>query len=243
MTITDLFDKLFCMNKNLYKKCQRCGKKCVIDADRCDNCGLIFERLKRASNEAGKKAIKNKEYNKVVYTSDLPKDVSKIRLLLLSIFLGFLGIHYAKVGRYKMFVFTLVSFFLLFVYTVLTFLPSIPDEIFTDKYIGLILLLMTFPAGFAAIIWLVSIFQIIFNKFKVPVSIDENYVVENLDKKVAEDILKSVKAQRQENATKTKANRKKKRFFCENCGQYVKLEKGDNVCPICKEQLKEKENE
>lgn len=230
------------MDRKGFKKCPRCGKKHLIDTDRCDECGLIFERLKKTSNTAAKEAIKNKEHNKVVYTSDLPRDVNKVKLLLTSIFLGFLGIQYAKVGRYKMFVFILVSFFLLFVYTLLTFMPSIPQEIFSDKYIGLLLLFMTFPAGFAFIIWMVSIFQIVFNKFKVPVSIDESYVVQSLDTKIANEIIEKVKEERKEKNNAINKKNKKKRFFCANCGRYVKVE-SDQICPFCGEKLGEEENE
>ena len=49
--------------------------------------------------------------------------------------------------------------------------------------------------------------QILFNKFKVPVSIDEEYVVDDLNREVAYDILKNVKEDR-ENEKKHKNYKK-----------------------------------
>lgn len=220
------------MKEKYYKRCPRCNSKVISSEERCYSCGLIFERLKKASNAAAKKAIKKKEYNKVVYSYDLPRDISKVKLLLTAIFLGLFGIQYAKVGRYKMFIFMIISFFLIFIYTLLSVMPAVPNWIFTDKYIGLLLILMTIPSAFAVMMWATSIFQIIFNRFRVPVAIDEEYVVESINNPIAKEILSEVKKSREENDLSSK-NRLKRRVFCAKCGEYVKLKKGENTCPKC----------
>ena len=226
-----------------YKKCPRCNTKVALNEARCAGCGLIFERLNKVTNRAGKLALKRKEYNKVIYVKKLPPDVNKVKLLLFAIFLGFFGVQYAKVGRNKMFCFSIISFVLLFIYTLLNFLPFIPKWIFTDKYIGLILIFMTFPSAFAVIFWFASIFQIIFNRFKVPVSIDEDYVLSEIpNSDVAKDIINQVKKSREENEKAVKTKQKRK-YFCANCGIYVKLQKGDYNCPICNERLRNDEDE
>ncbi len=220
------------MKEKYYKRCPRCNAKVISSEERCHNCGLIFERLKKASNTAAKQAIKRKEYNKVVYSCDLPRDISKVNLLLTAIFLGVFGIQYAKVGRYKMFMFMIISLFLLFLYTLLSVMPAIPDWVFDDKYLGMILILITIPSAFEVMMWGVSIFQIIFNRFKVPVAIDEEYVIEGINTPVAKEILSEVKQNREEREMSSK-NRLKRRVFCAKCGEYVKLKKGENTCHKC----------
>ena len=229
------------MKKKLYKRCPRCNKKMFAVEKKCEQCGLIFERLKKATNSAGKKALAKHEENKVVYVTNLPKDVSKIKLLLFSIFFGFFGVHYAYVGRKKLFAFCFISNLYLLLYTIFYTFKLISVAFLTTGYSGLIFQFLFFPAGIANILWLVSIFQIIFNKFKVPVSIDEEYFIDpnnsEIDGAVAKEILSEVK-QTRENTLKTNKKSHKRRVFCNNCGEYVKVMEGDVVCPKCDEPLK-----
>lgn len=229
------------MKQKKYKKCPRCGKKMLVGEARCESCGLIFERLNKATNHAGKIALSKGERNKVIYVTNLPSDVNKVKLLLFAIFFGLFGVQYAHVGRKKMFAFCFFSFFYLFVYTILFYFALVPQQILTGGYTGLIFELLNLPGGVAVIFWIVSIFQIIFNKFKVPVSIDEEYFVDTeddkIDKEVAQNIINEVKLSRQ-NTNLTNKNSKKRKVFCANCGEYVKIMEGDTVCPNCDEPLK-----
>ncbi len=233
------------MRKN-YKVCPRCKSKEELQNPKCRGCGLVFDRLKNVSNKAGKKAIRKKEYNKILYTTDLPKDVSRVRLLLLCLFLGWSGAHFAKVGRYKWFVFDMVAFFFALLYAnVIVFFP-ISRETLDASYIGLILQLLSFPFAISVIVWIGSIVQILTKKFKVPVAIDEEYFVsENSDEiepEIADEILKDVELSHKEEkaklAQKNSKNGVKRKIFCPNCGKYVKLNKGESVCPECDEPLR-----
>ena len=53
------------MKRKEFKKCPRCDTKTPLFEDRCENCGLIFSRLTKATNAAAKKNIRKKEYNKI----------------------------------------------------------------------------------------------------------------------------------------------------------------------------------
>lgn len=230
------------MKKN-YKVCPRCKTKERLQNPKCRNCGLIFDRLKNVTNRAGIKALKNKEYNKVLYMTTLPKDVSWLKLFLTCLFFGWLGVHFYKVGRQKWFFFDIIAFFFAIVYaTVLTFFNVTMADL-SANYLGFFLQLLSFPFAFSIIIWVGSLIQILTKTFKVPVAIDEEYFVEEniVDEKVAEDILKQVETNRKEELEKKqedKKNKGKRKFFCPNCGQYVKVKKGESVCPICDEPLK-----
>lgn len=230
------------MKKN-YKVCPRCKNKEALSAPKCTNCGLVFERLKSVTNMAGKKAIKNKEYNKVLYTTTLPKDVSRVKLFFWCLFLGWLGVHYCKVGRYKLFIFDLVAFFFAFVYSVVLIFFNVPKTAISASYGGFFLQLLAMPFAFSAIIWVGSLIQILTKSFKVPVAIDEEYYVEEnfADEDVAREILKDVDTLRQEEIAQKKQENianKKRKYFCSNCGKYVKLKKGESACPICDEPLR-----
>lgn len=233
------------MKKN-YKVCPRCKSKEDLQNPKCRVCGLVFDRLKSVTNKAGKKAIRKKEYNKVLYTTDIPNDVSRLRLLLLCIFLGWSGAHFAKVGRYKWFIFDMVAFFFALLYSIVIVFFAVSRETLDASYVGLILQLLSFPFAISVIVWIGSIIQILTKKFKVPVAIDEEYFVsendEEISSDVANEILKEVELSHKEEiaqkAQNNKKNRAKQRLFCPNCGKYVKLEKGESVCPECDEPLR-----
>lgn len=225
-----------------YKRCPRCDSKNAIYQDRCDECGLVFDRLKFVTNSAAKKAIKNKEYNKVINYNVLPRDVNKWKLFFLALFFGWVGAHFAKVGKYKSFIYMLVAF-------ILFMLPAttiVPFSWFDEEYLFLIAWGCVMPASIATIIWLGTTFQILFGKFKVPVAIDEELVKEDLDDKTVKEILTSIKKDRKEKSKQEreeeKLNRKKMRekitVVCASCGETVKVRSDETICPKCDEPLK-----
>lgn len=248
------------MKQKQFKRCPRCDKKTPIFQDRCERCGLIFSRLSKATNKAAKKNIKNKEYNKVIMDKVLPRDIDKWKLFFTALFLGFFGTHYAKVGRYKMFTYGVVSAASIYIAVLL------PQSWFDHQYLFLLMWALVLPASVYAIIWIVSIFSIITNKFKVPISIDEELVSESLNKEVVEDVLKIAKAesktlkesnkeleknitsgsdktelekQNAENNIKTKNKLKKIVVKCASCGQTVRVLESETICPKCDEPLKD----
>ena len=179
------------MREKKFKRCPRCDKKTPIFQDRCEGCGLVFSRLSKATNTAAKKALKKKEYNKVILDKVLPVDVKKWPLFFYALFFGFFGGHYAKVGRYRMFTYMIISAAMLYI---AVFLPTAWFEM---EYLFILMWTLVLAGSFSAIIWVVSVFQILFNKFKVPISIDEELVKESLDPELVTDILKQVKTKEQ----------------------------------------------
>lgn len=248
------------MKEKKYKRCPRCDKRAYIFQDRCENCGLIYSRLTNASNEAAKKAIKSKEYNKVICSKDLPYDISKWRLFFIALCFGWVGTHFAKIGKYKTFAYMLISTILLYIASFL-----LPLNLFNHEYLFMLMWALILPAAFSVMIWLVSVFQILLNKFKVPISIDEELVRADLDQEVVKDILKEVKESKpieknnkeqlnnntskidnkllskssDINDNKTKGKLKKIKITCASCGETVKVREDETICPKCDEPLKD----
>lgn len=141
--------------------CPKCGNKIYPQQMCCPYCKTSVEVIKRASNEQAKIALKNKEKEKVVLASFLPYDVSKKKLLLLSIFLGWAGAHCYYVGRMGR------GFAMLLCFIVgLTFV-SIPETWALHAYLsGIVAGIIGFACVFT---WWMDIVRIIGNRFKVPV--------------------------------------------------------------------------
>ncbi len=157
-----------------YKKCPRCGNKCLRQQETCEECGLIFARLEYASNKAAKRKIKHFDKDFVIYTNQYPNDMSWWKLLLLDFVTGIVGGHYYYVGKYWKGALMTTGF----VYLVFCTIFNAPMvEALTTYYAYL-------PIGVLGISWIVSLIYVAFKKFKVPVIVEvpEQIVVEKREK-------------------------------------------------------------
>ncbi|HIU06076.1 MAG TPA: TM2 domain-containing protein [Candidatus Onthoplasma faecigallinarum] len=107
------------------------------------------------------------ERERVLYRRGCPSDVSKVKLLLLTIFLGFTGAHHYYVGRTGKGIFYSIFFVIGVVNAILTtVLQSTPHgelwEIFT---------LLVLIWGVVIMMWLIDIADVILNRYKIPVSL------------------------------------------------------------------------
>lgn len=146
-----------------FKKCPRCGNKCLANQEKCEECELVFAKLQYASNAAAKKKLAHFDRDYVIYTNDLPKDVSKVKLWLYFVLLGWIGGHYYYVGKYIKGL--LMSFG--FVYLVL-------GTIFNSYIVAADATLLYIPISIYALSWIVSFSYLLWKKFKVPIFFDEN---------------------------------------------------------------------
>ena len=136
------------------------------DRATCPGCQLNFSKFNAATNAEAKAAMRNGEKDNILLRTGCPGDVSRIKLLLITIFLGFCGAHYYYVGRNKMGVFFSVFFGIGIINAILTvFLDSMPKG---DLYQVFTLLVLGW--GLVLILWIVDIAKVCLNKFKVPVS-------------------------------------------------------------------------
>lgn len=145
--------------------CPRCGMKSLKGMESCPTCGLVFSRLELATNKDAKRKIHRRDKSYIIYTSKLPSDVSYIKLLLFTIFLGISGGHCFYVGRYWRAGILLTNTIVLLLCVIFnSFLVNIDDG-------NLIAAIATF-GGLLMFIWVYDIVMVIIKKFKVPVAID-----------------------------------------------------------------------
>lgn len=164
LTNRDFSFKICCMKfrKKEVKRCPRCNNKCLINQDKCDECGLIFSRLAFASNRAAKKKILHFDRDFVIYTNQYPKDVSWLKLLIYSLLFGLVGGHYYYVGKYVKGGLMTAGF----VY--LVFCTVFNEQMFMlleNNYFYI-------PIAFLAVAWIYSFTMICIRRFKVPVIVD-----------------------------------------------------------------------
>lgn len=224
------------MKTKLFKRCPRCNKKTPISQPVCERCGLIFSRMEKVSNLAGKEALEKGETNKVIYDKTLPKDVKKWKLFFLALFCGWIGLQYEKVGRKKMFYYLLFSFCLFFLFTILLLTNVFSTSVIYQKYWAILAWAMILPASFGLIVWFLSLVQILTNSFKVPVAIDEGIVLSDCDIKIASEIISEVKSKRIDKR-KIFTPIKKVKVVCKSCGGTVWVAEGEEICPKCDESL------
>ena len=149
------------LRSKVTKKCPRCGNKCLINQSKCEECGLLFERLQYTSNKAAKKKLAKFDRDFIIYTNKYPKDMQYWKLLVYSIFLGLFGGHYYYCGKYIKGGLMTAGF----VYTVFC-------TIFNAYLVNLIENFLFLPIGIYALAWLYSLAMIIIRKFKVPVIVE-----------------------------------------------------------------------
>ena len=148
------------------KRCPRCNTKVPLGVGVCPSCMLNFQKFDDATNKDAKIAIKQGEKNNVLMRKGCPKDVSKTKLLLLTIFLGFVGAHHYYVGRYKMGVFYTIFF-------IIGLINAILRTTINAAFTGIVLELFSLLVlvwGAVLFMWIVDISKVCFNKYKIPVS-------------------------------------------------------------------------
>ena len=154
------------MNIFRNKKCPRCAMKVPVETLICPDCKLNYKKFNDATNKEAKLALKQGEKENVLLRKGCPKDVNRIKLLLLAIFLGFAGGHLYYVGRYKM-GFMYSCFFVIGLTNALlaSFVQGVEKlmiyQIFTVFVLGW---------GIVLFMWLFDVANIALNKFKIPVS-------------------------------------------------------------------------
>ncbi len=147
------------------KRCPRCKNICLLSQVKCEECGILFARIDKATNFAGKKRLRMGEKEQVVFVGKCPEDIKKWKLIVITVFAGLFGAHYFYVGKWIKGVLMLLMFLLTLLLGVIfnAYILATLGEIFYS-YFGPVV-------GIYTIIWLNDIRRVCFNTFKIPVSI------------------------------------------------------------------------
>ena len=146
-------------------RCPICGSK-MIQNKICKYCNITDEQILNASNKQVKQYRKLDMSDLICFSTVVPTDVSRIKLLLLTIFFGFLGINHFYVNR------NIRAFFSLFSFVLAIIFFSLQLSIKTLKTVIIFRLLyeIVFVAmAINVILWACDIINVIFYRFKIPV--------------------------------------------------------------------------
>lgn len=153
-----------------YMKCPICGCK-MKEEFMCPYCKITGDQVKNASNKQAKEKIKRKDVKEVYISTYLPKDVNNTRLLLLTLFGGFLGIHQLYVGKLK------TGLFYCFGFMIPLILFALSSYIFIGN--GFLNILSQVGYIFAAVViflWIADFFKVCFKAFPIPVVLGDGNV-------------------------------------------------------------------
>lgn len=147
-----------------FKRCPRCNFKTFNSAKVCGNCGLNYEKFSLATNEEGKNALKKGERERIIWTGKLPSDLSKKKLFWISLLFGWTGVHLFKVGKLSRAIFHIIG--------LMCFGGCVIISLFEETKITFNLFnIMGVVWIFSMALVIADIIDILFGRFKVPVSL------------------------------------------------------------------------
>lgn len=148
-------------------RCPNCYGKVDKKTLICTKCGFKIKNLEKASNKKAKELKRKGDGDLVIETNMLPTDLSKKNLLLFCGFLGLFGGHYFYVGKFWRGIVNLIVSIYASVFGIFSILKLTGGKVFAYfEYFALLFF------GFVFIFTVFDFFNIIFNKFKVPVYIE-----------------------------------------------------------------------
>lgn len=154
------------MKLKFKKRCPRCDTKLEEEIVICPKCKLNFQKFDMATNYEAKLAYSESDNDRVLLRRGCPSDVKKWKLLLLTIFLGYTGAHNYYVGRNKRGIFFTVFFIIGIINAIFTI-----KNITLNSDLGQIFYFLVLFWGIVIFMWIIDIIHIIFNRFKIPVSL------------------------------------------------------------------------
>lgn len=148
--------------------CPKCYGAIDKRTKRCKECGFNMNSIKGATHKEVKQARKDGFGEDVIYTSDLPSDIKKKKLLLLCIFLGLFGAHSYYAGKKFKAIYSTVITTLMLGFAVITFLyNSVANALgIVGNWIWSSCTLLM---GFNLVMFVSDLIKIISNKYKVSV--------------------------------------------------------------------------
>ena len=146
-------------------RCPICGAK-MVDKKLCPYCKVTDEQVYNASNKKVSSYRKADMSDLVHFTTVIPKDVSRVKLLLLTIFLGIVGANHCYVKRTIRFLYSLISTSVAMVIVALDLIvPTLRSIVVYNIFFELVVCALTFNIMF----WIFDIINAVLGTFKIPV--------------------------------------------------------------------------
>lgn len=152
-------------------RCPVCGAK-LYQKQICPYCKITDQQILGASNKKVKECRKNGDKDLICFTTVVPPDVSRVKLVLFTIFLGWLGVNHYYIKRNIRGSFSLVSFVASVVLFVLTLTTKLAIGTFAFSF-GLLYDIAFVMMAFNLVMWITDMIAVIFRGFKIPVVLAE----------------------------------------------------------------------
>lgn len=146
--------------------CPKCYGKVDKRTKRCRSCGFNMNTINGATHKAVKQARKEGFGADVIYTSNLPDDISRKKLTLLVIFLGLFGGHSYYAGKIFKAIYSTVVASTIIILSILKLENIIDTTTLVFNWVFDFTLLFM---GINIIMFVVDLFKIITGKYKVSV--------------------------------------------------------------------------
>ena len=148
-------------------KCPICGAKLESQII-CPYCKITVDQIEKASNKMVKECRKNGNKDLIHYTNVIPSDLSRLKIILYTIFFGLIGVNHYYISRPVRATFAVVSTAGSFLLAMLPFMIDITSKVEKSIYniiFEVIMVMMTINF----ILWVLDVIAVIFKSFKVPV--------------------------------------------------------------------------
>lgn len=149
-------------------KCPVCGAR-LVAKQICPYCKITDEQILEASNRKVKEYRKTGNKDLICYTNVIPKDVSRLKLILYTIFLGWFGINHLYVLRPVRGIFSIVSTVGSLSILFLGIAVEIPSTGFLSSLYVILYNVLFYAMAINVVIWAFDVFAVLFKTFKVPV--------------------------------------------------------------------------
>ena len=145
-------------------RCPICDAK-LISGQLCKYCGVTREEIINGSNKKVKEYKQTDREDLIYFTNIIPKDVSKVKLTVYTILLGWLGINHFYVLRNKRALFSTINSALVLLFQILSLFVNFSRFFITELIYEIVFMSMAVNV----LLWVWDIFAIMFKGFKVPI--------------------------------------------------------------------------
>ena len=148
-------------------KCPICGAK-MVSKQLCPYCKITDEQVLGASNKKVREYRKTGNTDMIHFTSVIPSDLKRWKIVLFTVLLGWLGVNHFYVNRPVRGAFSLISSVgstsILILGLVLKITSKAGKIIFNLTYE-----ILFYMMAINVVLWILNIISVIFKSFKVPV--------------------------------------------------------------------------
>ena len=148
-------------------RCPICGSK-MVSKQLCKYCGVTDEQVYAASNKKVKEYRKSGNVDMIHYTTVLPSDIVRWKLVVYTIVLGWLGINYYYINRPVRGSYSLVSTIGCLSITIIGLLTDLSTKSIRITY-NIFYELFNYMMAINVVLWVLDLVAVIFKRFKVPV--------------------------------------------------------------------------